>query len=73
MRVDLLLAGSVGEPGTVGPQTQAWLDALKTGGAFCEVACPATWSAPTLTLRKLATANRLLPSAWHIWPFSGRL
>lgn len=60
------------ERGTVGLQTEAWLDSVKTG-AFCEVACPATWSAPTVTLCKLATANRLLPSAWHIWPFSGRL
>lgn len=57
---------------TVSLQTEAWLDSSKTG-AFCEVACPTTWSAPTVTLRKLATANRLLPSAWHIWPFSGRL
>lgn len=64
--------GADSERGTVGLQTEAWLDSVKTG-AFCEVACPATWSAPTVTLRKLATANRLLPSAWHIWPFSGRL
>ncbi|KAI9546133.1 hypothetical protein NQZ68_029368 [Dissostichus eleginoides] len=48
------------ERGTVGLQTEAWLDSVKTG-AFCEVACPTTWSAPTVTLRKLATANRLLP------------
>lgn len=64
--------GADSERGTVGLQTEAWLESVKTG-AFCEVACPATWSAPTVTLRKLATANRLLPSAWHIWPFSGRL
>lgn len=61
---------TVGEGQWASRQKLGWT--LKTG-AFCEVACPTTWSAPTVTLRKLATANRLLPSAWHIWPFSGRL